>query len=126
MDEKNSVFISTSLDGYISDKKGGIDWLHSIPNPDNNDMGYVEFINRIDALVMGRSTFETVLGFDIDWPYHKPVFILSETLKEIPEPLKDKVYHVKGTLTEVLNQMFIPTKLTPQMALKLTPLMAPS
>jgi dihydrofolate reductase len=69
MTKKNSVFIATSLEGYIADKNGGIDWLHATPNSDNEDMGYVEFTKGIDALVMGRVTFETVCGFDVDWPY---------------------------------------------------------
>lgn len=105
MNLKNSVFIATSIDGYIADKNGGIDWLHSIPNPDNDDMGYVEFIKEIDALVMGRKTFETVLGFDVDWPYSKPVFVLSNKLKEIPASHKDKAFLIKGTLTEILEQI---------------------
>lgn len=103
MSEKNYVFIATSLDGYIADKNGSIDWLHSIPNPDNDDMGYLEFTKGIDALVMGRKTFETVLGFDIDWPYNKPVFVLSNKLKEIPETHIDKAYLVNGTLKEILD-----------------------
>ena len=105
MNIKNSVFIATSLDGYIADKNGKIDWLNSIPNPDNNDMGYVEFNKGIDALVMGRTTFETVLGFDVDWPYSKPVFVLSNKLKEIPESHKGKAFLVKGTLTEILEKI---------------------
>ncbi len=105
MNTKNSVFIATSLDGYIADKNGGIDWLHSIPNPENDDMGYIEFTNRIDAIVMGRTTFETVLGFDCDWPYNKPVFVLSNTLKEIAESHQGKVFLIKGTLTEILSQI---------------------
>lgn len=105
MDKKNKVFIATSLDGYIADKNGRIDWLNSIPNPDNDDMGYVEFSNGIDALVMGRTTFETVIGFDVPWPYTKPVFVLSNKLKEIPESHKDKAFLVKGTLTEILGQI---------------------
>ena len=105
MNKKNSVFIATSLDGYIADKNGRIDWLYSIPNPENNDMGYAEFTNGIDALVMGRTTFETVLGFDVDWPYEKPVFVLSNKLKAIPESHKDKAYLVKGTLTDILEQI---------------------
>lgn len=105
MDKKNSVFIATSIDGYIADKNGGIDWLHSIPNPNNDDMGYVEFNNDIDALVMGRITFETVCAFDIDWPYGKPIFVLSNTLNEIPESHKEKALLVKGTLTEILGQI---------------------
>ncbi len=105
MDKKNSVFIATSLDGYIADKNGGIDWLNSIPNPNNDDMGYAEFNNGIDALAMGRTTFETVVGFDVPWPYTKPVFVLSNKLKEIPESHKDKAFLVKGTLTEILEQI---------------------
>lgn len=105
MTKKNSVFIATSIDGYIADKNGGIDWLNSIPNPDNDDMGYVEFTNNIDALVMGRTTFETVCGFDVDWPYLKPVFVLSNTLNEIPESHEEKAFLIKGTLTEIIEQI---------------------
>jgi len=105
MKKRNSVFIATSLDGYIADKNGGLEWLHSTPNPDNIDLGYSEFILQIDALVMGRTTFETVCGFDMDWPYQKPVFVLSNTLTEIPEKFKDNADLVKGTLTEILAQI---------------------
>lgn len=79
MQNQNSVFIATSLDGYIADENGSLDWLQSIPNPNNETMGYEDFIQRMDALVMGRKTFETVLGFGIDWPYSIPVFVLSTT-----------------------------------------------
>ncbi|MGB5238164.1 MAG: dihydrofolate reductase family protein [Flavobacteriaceae bacterium] len=105
MDKKNSVFIATSLDGYIADKNGGIDWLHSVSNPNSDDIGYLEFINNIEALVMGRTTFETVCGFDVDWPYNKPVFVLSNMLREVPESHKEKAFLVKGTLTEILRQI---------------------
>jgi dihydrofolate reductase len=105
MSVKNSVFIATSLDGFIADRNGGIDWLHSTPNPNNDDLGYAAFTNTIDALVMGRTTFETVCSFDIDWPYTKPVFVLSTTLTKVPENLKEKVFLIKGTLQEILAQI---------------------
>ncbi len=105
MERKNSVYIATSLDGYIADKNGGIEWLDAIEIPDNENMGYVKFTEEIDALVMGRTTFETVLGFDVDWPYQKPVFVLSTTLKEIPESHKGKAHLVKGTTTDILGQI---------------------
>ena len=105
MHKRNSVFIATSLDGYIADKDSGIDWLHSIPNPDNIDMGYSEFISGVDALVMGRVTFETVCGFDMDWPYQIPVFVLSNSLTEIPEKYKGKAHLVKGPLSKVLKEI---------------------
>ena len=84
MKSKNRVFIATSLDGFIADQNGAIDWLHSIPNPEQIDMGYTDFIGGVDAIVMGRNTFEVVCGFDIDWPYEVPVFVLSRTLNTRP------------------------------------------
>ena len=105
MENKNRVFIATSLDGYIADKNGGLDWLHAIPNPEQIDMGYSAFMAQVDALVMGRVSFETVCSFGIDWPYDKPVFVLSNTLTEIPDLYKGKVFLVKGALTDVLNEL---------------------
>lgn len=100
---KNKVFIATSIDGYIADRNGGIDWLHSIPNPNNIDMGYSEFMSQIDAIVMGRNTFDTVCGFEIEWPYQKPVFVLSNSMSEIPDKYSDKAELVKGSLSEIIS-----------------------
>lgn len=105
MEKKNSVFIARSLDGYIADKNGGLDWLNSIPNPDNIDMGYGDFISQIDAIVMGRKTFETVCSFDCDWPYTKPVFVLSRTLTSIPKEYKDKAALIEGSLSGIVEQL---------------------
>ena len=105
MKRTNNVFIATSLDGYIADANGGIDWLHSIPNPEQLDMGYGAFISQIDALVMGRTTFETVCGFDMDWPYQKPVFVLSNRMTSIPAEYKDKAELVQGTLEDILEKI---------------------
>ena len=105
MDKRNVVFIAKSLDGYISDKNGGLDWLQTIPNPENNDMGYANFIVNVDAIVMGRNTFETVCSFDINWPYQKPVFVLSKTLKTIGLEYKDKAELINGSLQSVLEKI---------------------
>ena len=72
----NIVYIATSLDGYIARKDGSIDWLTDIPNPEGSDFGFSAFMERIDGIIMGRGTFETVLSFG-QWPYSKPVFVLS-------------------------------------------------
>ncbi len=70
-----SVFCGVSLDGYIARKDGGLDWLKDDAPPEDN--GYNEFIATVDALVIGRNTFEVVLGFG-GWVYGKlPVFVLS-------------------------------------------------
>ena len=101
----NIVYIATSLDGYIADKNGNLDWLHSIPNPEGNDFGFGDFMNRVDALVMGRNTFETVCGFDCEWPYSKPVFVISNSLASIPEGYQDKAFLVSGDLTGILAEL---------------------
>lgn len=105
MEKTNNVFIATSLDGYIADENGGIAWLDTIPEINTIDTGYEAFTATIDALVMGRTTFETVLGFGIEWPYKKPVFVLSNTLTEVPEALKNHVFLVKGPLDDVLAEI---------------------
>jgi len=101
----NKVYIATSLDGFISDKNGGIDFLDTFPEINTVDTGYHTFIADIDAMVMGRATFEKVLSFGIDWPYTMPVFVLSNTLKEVEEKYKDKVFLLNGSVQEVLEQI---------------------
>jgi dihydrofolate reductase len=71
-----SVFIATSLDGYIARPDGSIDWL-SIVERSGEDYGYAAFFQTIDALVIGRKTYETVLAFEA-WPYAgKRVVVLT-------------------------------------------------
>lgn len=105
MEKRNTVFIATSIDGYIADKNGKVDWLHDIPNPEGEDMGFLDLMNSIDAILMGRITFETVLGFGIEWPYSKPVYVLSSTLTEIPRELKGKVFLINGDQKSILSKI---------------------
>jgi dihydrofolate reductase len=62
-----SVFIATSLDGYIARPDGTFDFL-SIVERSGEDYGFAEFFASIDALVIGRNTYETALAFP-EWPY---------------------------------------------------------
>ena len=82
-----SVFIATSLDGFISREDGRIDWLDSANRSatPGEDFGYAAFFATVDAMVMGRGTFETVIGFP-EWPYGTtPVHVMSRTLERLPE-----------------------------------------
>jgi dihydrofolate reductase len=100
----NIVYIATSIDGFIAKKDGGIDWLFKVPNPDKSDFGYNDFIKNIDAIVMGRNTFELVLTFG-SWPYNKPVFVLSKTLKSIPNNLEGKAEILNETPRSVVKEL---------------------
>lgn len=95
------VYIATSLDGYIADKNGNIDWLLNIDNPEGSDFGYADFMSEIDAVVMGKNTFETVLGFGGEWPFDKPVFVLSQSLTTLPDSLPDNVKLLQGNTEQI-------------------------
>lgn len=101
----NIVYVGVSLDGYIADRNGGLDWLQMVPNPDNSDFGFGEFMESVDALVMGRKTFETVLAFGCEWPYTKPVFVVSSTMTDVPEAVQDKATVVNGSLEEIVGTL---------------------
>lgn len=100
----NIIYIATSLDGYIARKDGNIDWLMELPNPDKSDYGFSDFMKRIDGLIMGRNTFNLVLKFG-QWPYTKPVFVLSKTMKEIPDEMKSKAERVRGNLNTIVERL---------------------
>ena len=102
---KNIVYIATSLDGYIEDKNGKLDWLHDIPNPDGDDFGFGEFLDSIDAIVMGNNTFKMVDSFDCDWPYTKPVFVLSHSCTGVPTGYEGKVEYMNGTPREITKKL---------------------
>ncbi|MFC5741163.1 dihydrofolate reductase family protein [Dyella tabacisoli] len=71
---KASVFVGISIDGFMARANGALDFL---PPDGGEPHGYEEFMATVDALVIGRKTYETVLGFDT-WPYgEKRVFVLS-------------------------------------------------
>lgn len=102
---RNIVYAAQSIDGFIAGKNGELDWLSTLPNPDNDDMGYTQFIEGIDAIIMGRNTFETVCAFDSDWPYQKPVFVLSHTLNEIPAGYASYASLLNGKLSELIKEL---------------------
>jgi dihydrofolate reductase len=67
--KKVILYIACSLDGFIADEQGRVEWLESLPNPTGTDHGYAAFLEEIDTVVMGRKTYEKILGMDVDWPY---------------------------------------------------------
>jgi dihydrofolate reductase len=85
---KTTVFIGTSLDGFIAREDGDIDWLTKFENPEVIE-GFEKFIGGIDAIVMGRGTFEKVLTFPY-WPHRQKVFVLSTSIRNVPFDLKQK------------------------------------
>mgnify|MGYP001547731545 CR=1 FL=1 len=87
MRPRTSVFIATSLDGFIARPDGAIDWLDEANETitPGEDCGFAEFFATVDTLVMGRGTFESVLHLP-QWFYgDKPLVVLSQSLTSLPE-----------------------------------------
>lgn len=101
-----SVFIAASLDGFIARPDGGLDWLDPPEGVAMVDHGYDAFMAEIDVLVMGRHTFETVLGFGIGWPFGtKRVVVLAGAEVMIPADLGESVEWMAGDPAEIVARL---------------------
>ena len=104
---KCSVFIATSLDGFISRDDGSIDWLMKANTlaPFGEDGGYKSFISTVDGLVMGRHSYEKVLSFD-EWPYgNPPVVVMSSQSVTIPKHLITCISTSKETPIALVHRL---------------------
>ena len=101
---KVTVYIATSVDGFIARQNGALDWLPGEASVgDEEDYGYQEFIDSVDALVMGRNTYEKVLSFG-SWPYgDKPVIILSHRHVNIPNRIANTVTSMSVPPSDVVR-----------------------
>jgi len=99
---RTSVFVGTSLDGFLARQDGRFDFLSG--NGGEEPHGYEEFFATVDALVIGRNTYEIVLPFPT-WPYaEKPVFVLSHRPLP-PAPAGARVERLSGEPADVLAQI---------------------
>ena len=99
---KLSVFIGTSLDGFIARPDGALDFL---PEGGGEPHGYNEFIATVDAIVIGRKTFETVLAMT-PWPYgDKRVVVLSSKPIDFASVRGGKVEQMSGSPEEIVSKL---------------------
>jgi dihydrofolate reductase len=97
-----SVFVGTSVDGFIARQNGGLDWL---PAGGGDPHGYDEFIASVDAIVIGRKTFETVLTLGA-WPYgEKRVVVLSSQSVDLSAARGGVVEHTGGPPAEIVSKL---------------------
>ncbi len=95
---KASVFVGTSVDGYLARPDGALDFL---PPNGGEPHGYDEFMASVDALIIGRNTYEVVRAFE-EWPYgEKPVFVLSRKALS-PAPARAVVERMSGTPAQIV------------------------
>ncbi|WP_299489706.1 dihydrofolate reductase family protein [Acaryochloris sp. IP29b_bin.137] len=107
MSTKVSVFIATSLDGFIARKNGDLDWLNdaNATVPEGEDCGYQSFMASVDVLIMGRKTYEKVLSFG-EWPYGQTqVIVMSRNPIDFPAELPAWVTHSAETPSALYQRL---------------------
>ena len=96
-----SVFVGISVDGFLARKDHTFDFLPD----DAEEHGYVAFMASVDAMVIGRNTYDTVRSFD-PWPYGiKPVFVLSSRPFEMPPSAEAVVERMEGDPSEITHRL---------------------
>ncbi len=118
-----SVFVGTSVDGFIARANHDLDFL---PEGGGEPHGYDEFIATVDALVIGRKTFDKVLSFPA-WPYaEKRVVVLSNRpidVSFVPEAIVEQMAgspaHIVATLAaRGIHHLYVDGGLTIQQFLR--------
>ncbi|MGA2370632.1 MAG: dihydrofolate reductase family protein [Candidatus Korobacteraceae bacterium] len=97
-----TVFVGTSVDGFIARANGDLDFL---PEGGGEPHGYSEFIATVDAIVIGRNTFEKVLTFD-SWPYSKKrVVVLSSRPVDLSLAVGGVVEQMAGSPADIVSRL---------------------
>lgn len=111
---KCSVYIATSADGYIANADGSVAWLHTAGDLEANmesnpDMGFARFINSVDCMIMGRKCMDTISDMNLtpdQWPYRDiHIVVLSNSITEPPENLRDKVEMFSGEIRDLVTDL---------------------
>ncbi len=108
------VYIACSIDGFIAGADGDLSWLDGSgpveevqtasppPQPEPGALSYADFTKNVGAMLMGRATYDAVIGFGIDWPYKIPVLVA--TTRPIENPPSDSITAVSGSIEQMIAQ----------------------
>jgi len=98
------LYIACSIDGFIAKPDGNLEWLNSIPNPDNIDHGYSDFLKGVSSIIMGRRTYTQVLDFGIDWPYSDKItyVVTNNNSFKLDTP---ETYKLSGNIEESVEKI---------------------
>ncbi len=102
---RTDYYVAQSLDGYIADADGGIEWLTGFPFPEADGAFFEEFMGRVGALAMGASTYDFIVAEDAPWPYgDRPTWVFT-TREGLPVVDGGDVRFVRGAVTDHLQAM---------------------
>ena len=101
---KTILYIATTLDGKIARKDGSLDWLIDMPNPNQIDHGYKQFLSNIGTTIMGKNTYKEIIGFGVDWPYIGMNSYVVTTDKDFKSTTAE-TFIVSTNLTDFVNDL---------------------
>ena len=100
--KKIKLYIATSIDGYIAQTDGDIDWLIEYPNPERNDYGYKDFFNSVDTVILGGNTYRGIISMDVLWPYKdKETYIVTRN----PYDFEKNIHYITDNIIEEIIQL---------------------
>lgn len=95
------LYIAVSLDGYIAKPNDDLSFL-SIVQQEGQDYGYADFINTVDAVIVGRKTYDKVISMGFDFPHaDKDAYVITRT----PRPSIGSVKFYTGNLTTLVKKL---------------------
>lgn len=131
------LYIAASIDGYIARENGDLNWLESLPNPDNTDYNYYQMLNSVDTTFMGNSTYKWLTSRNIFDPYpgkknyvfgnsDQPKSEFVEFIKEDPVKFYKKIFNENGKNIWLvgggkLNSVFLKENLIDEIILSIAP-----
>ena len=100
-DRKVVLYISMSLDGYIATKDNDLDFL-SMVQKEGEDYGYNDFVKSVDAVIIGRKTYEKVIELGYEYPHSdKDIYIITRKTR----PSIGTFQFYTGDLTQLVNRL---------------------
>ncbi len=95
------LYIAMSLDGYIAKPDDDLGFL-SIVEQEGQDYGYADFVNTVDAVIVGRKTYDKVLSMGYDFPHaDKDAYIITRT----PRPDIGNVKFLTGNMKDLVDRL---------------------
>jgi dihydrofolate reductase len=101
---KTTLYIATTLDGKIARKDGSLDWLFALANPNQIDHGYADFLKSIGTTIIGKNTYNEILGFGVEWPYRGMDSYIATTNKELQATMPE-TYIISSNISDHINKL---------------------
>ncbi|MBF0762016.1 dihydrofolate reductase [Dysgonomonas mossii] len=100
---KIRLYIAASIDGYIANIDGGLDWLSAYPITPELDYGYNEFFESVDSVLMGGRTYRDILNMDVIYPYKDKIsYIITRNKMNNP---KENIHFISDNIIETLSEI---------------------